>query len=182
MTLVLSASLDPESRCVTVKSGRKDSNRFSVACNSVARLALSLIQAYIFMIVFNTPAQSADAKVTSSTSVTATSAKKGSRSRTVIGISQTPTLTSSEYNEKMSAKDRDNGARWILIAICGPFNDMNTVMNVVSECKFETKGTRSKVTKLIRLADGIRRNTETSSKPTVYLNTGVKKLEPSLPM
>lgn len=169
MTLVLYADLDMDKRCVTVRSGVQNSEKDEDSRGILVRHALSIIQAYIFMIVFNTPPSGGGSSGAT---------KKGSRSRTVIGISQTPVLTSSEFNENMSPKDRANGARWMLVAICGPFSNMNTAMNVVSECKFETKGTRSKVTKLIRLTDGIRRTS--SSKPTVYLNTGIKKLPASL--
>ncbi len=175
MTIVLYASLDPSKKCVNVNSSGVVSsvNTQNAARGIIIKYALSIIQAYIFMIVFNTPPNGGDGSTSGPSS-----SKKGSRSRTVIGISQTPALSSSEFNENMSMKDKANGARWMLVAICGPFSNMTMAMNVVSECKFETKGTRSKVTKLIRLADGIRRTTTT--KPTVYLNTGIKKLPPTL--
>lgn len=177
MTIVLHATLDPFSQTVTVNSGfpphsEREETKKKRSAGMMTDYALSIIKAYIFMIVFNTPATS------KSTGTDSPSAKKGSRNRTVIGISQTPVLSSSEFNRTMSAKDKLNGARWMLVAICGPFSSMDMAMNVVSECKFETKGTRSKVTKLIRLADGIRRTTDAN--PVVYLNTGTKSLPPEV--
>jgi len=171
MTVVLYAYLEETNGCVSVKSEHcldKESKGRSARDMIIAH-ALSMIQVFIFMIVFNTPPATGGGSLKEMST-----SKKGSRSRTVIGISQTPILASSEFNENMSLKDKANGARWMLVAICGPFDNMGMAMDIVSKCRIYTKGTRSKVTKLISLADLVRRTTTT--KPTVYLNTGIEKL------
>lgn len=174
MTVIISSMIDPVDGSIVVErtSDRNMLNKEEYSSysptsqehlNSRITQAVAVVQMYIYMILFHTPTQKNGRPV-----------KKGGRSKTIIGVSRTPIYASDEYNKRLSVKDQATDSRWILVAMCGPFNDIETPEFMVEECKQGTKGAKSKINKLINLNEELIASTGLRSR--VFVNRGKGKL------